>query len=65
MGDNDIRMKYCKETEDGPRPYLFYLEDDITVALGRDRPPRCSCGANEAGRACKVSLRMTANCRIN
>jgi hypothetical protein len=61
MGDNDIRIKYCREIEGGPRPYLFYLEDDITVALGRDRPPRCSCGANEGGRACKVSSRTTAD----
>jgi len=56
MDDNDISMKFCKEIEDGTKRYLFHLEDDITVALREDRPPKCSCGANEGGKACKVSL---------
>jgi hypothetical protein len=55
MDDNDISMKFCKEIEDGPKRYLFHLEDDITVALREDRPPKCSCGANEGGKACKVN----------
>jgi hypothetical protein len=61
MGDNDISMKFCKEIEDGPKRYLLHLEDDITVALREDRPPRCSCGANDGGRACKVSLGIGPN----
>ncbi|KAF2683418.1 hypothetical protein K458DRAFT_404961 [Lentithecium fluviatile CBS 122367] len=53
MDDNDISMKLCKEIEDGPKRYLFHLEDDITVALREDHAPKCSCGANEGGKACK------------
>lgn len=55
MGDNDISMKLCKEIEDEPKRYVFHLEDDITVAMHSGRAPKCSCGANESGKACKVS----------
>jgi hypothetical protein len=58
----DIRMKYCAVSEDedspdgSPKKY-FYLDDDITVAIGGTlQSPRCSCGANETGIACKVCL---------
>ncbi|PVH95733.1 hypothetical protein DM02DRAFT_141200 [Periconia macrospinosa] len=53
MGDNDITMKFCKEIEDGPKQYVFHLEDDITVAMHESGAPKCSCGANEPGKACK------------
>ncbi|KAF2644194.1 hypothetical protein P280DRAFT_392675 [Massarina eburnea CBS 473.64] len=53
LGDNEISMKFCKEIEDEPKRYLFHLEDDITVAMHGGRAPKCSCGANEAGKACK------------
>jgi hypothetical protein len=56
MGDNDISMKFCKEIVDGSNRYLFHLEDDITVALRGNHAPKCSCGANDGGKACKVSL---------
>jgi hypothetical protein len=56
LGDNDISMKFCKEIEDDPTRYLFHLEDDITVALDGGKAPKCSCGANETGKACKVSI---------
>lgn len=53
-------MKYCAVSEDedspdgSPKKY-FYLDDDITVAIGGTlRRPKCSCGANEKGLACKV-----------
>ncbi|EMD90979.1 hypothetical protein COCC4DRAFT_136838 [Bipolaris maydis ATCC 48331] len=55
----DIRMKYCaisedEESPDGSPKKYFYLDDDITVAIGGElRRPRCSCGANETGIACK------------
>jgi hypothetical protein len=57
MGDNDISMKFCKEIEDGSDRYLFHLEDDITVALRKGHAPKCTCGANEGRKACKVSFR--------
>lgn len=54
-----IRLKYCAISEDeespagSPKKY-FYLDDDITVAIGGTLArPRCSCGANETGVACK------------
>ncbi|KAF1953965.1 hypothetical protein CC80DRAFT_418927 [Byssothecium circinans] len=53
MDDNEISMKFCKEIGDEPKRYVFHLEDDITVDLHGGRAPKCSCGANEAGKACK------------
>ena len=60
LEDNDIRMKYCATTVDEDNPDIktqyFYIDDDITVAMGgKLRRPRCSCGANDNGLACKVS----------
>ena len=55
MGDTDISMKLCKEIEGEPKRYLFHLEDDITVDIRGGRAPKCSCGAYEEGKACKVS----------
>ncbi|KAF1943652.1 hypothetical protein EJ02DRAFT_510797 [Clathrospora elynae] len=55
----DIRMKYCaasddEESPDGSRTKYFYLDDDITVAMGgKLRRPKCTCSANEKGFACK------------
>jgi hypothetical protein len=57
---NDIRMKYCavsddEESPDGSPTSYFYINDDITVAMGgKLRRPKCTCGANEKGLACKV-----------
>ncbi|KAF2854892.1 hypothetical protein T440DRAFT_465025 [Plenodomus tracheiphilus IPT5] len=59
LEDNDIRIKYCTVSEDdsspdGTQTKYFYIDDDITVAMGGklDRP-KCTCGANEQGLACK------------
>jgi hypothetical protein len=57
---NDIRMKYCavsddEDSPDGSPTKYFYIDDDITVAMGgKLRRPKCTCGANEKGLACKV-----------
>jgi hypothetical protein len=54
--DNDIKMKYCRLLDDESDQYLFYLDDEIQIAMGgRYLVPRCTCGANERGIACKVS----------
>jgi hypothetical protein len=59
---NDIRLKYCAVSDDeddfdgSPKKY-FHLDDDIKVTMGgRLRRPKCTCGANEKGLACKVRL---------
>lgn len=59
LQDNGIRMKYCTTNVDEDDPSIqtqyFYINDDVEVAMsGRLRRPRCSCGANENGIACKV-----------
>lgn len=55
--DNDIKMKYCRLLDDESNQYLFYLDDEIQIAMGgRYQVPRCTCGANERGIACKVSF---------
>jgi hypothetical protein len=59
LQDNGIRMKYCATTVDEEDPSIqtqyFYIDDDIEVAMGGNlHRPRCSCGANENGIACKV-----------
>lgn len=59
LQDNAIRMKYCTTNIDEEDPDIqtqyFYINDDIEVAMGGSlRGPRCSCGANENGVACKV-----------
>lgn len=60
MDDNDIKMKYCRESTDDRMKYTFYIDDDITVAMGGSYAvPKCSCGANEGGKACKVSAPST------
>lgn len=60
LEDNEIRMKYCAVSNDDDSPdgtKYFYIDDDITVAMGgKLRRPKCTCGANEKGVACKVSL---------
>lgn len=58
LGENEIRVKYCA-TSDGEdnsdSTKYFYIDDDITVAMGGGlRRPKCTCGANEKGFACKV-----------
>lgn len=57
MKDNDINMKYCRTSPDERVKYTFYIEDDITIAMGGNYTvPKCSCGANEGGKACKVCV---------
>ncbi|KAH7355840.1 hypothetical protein BKA66DRAFT_429390 [Pyrenochaeta sp. MPI-SDFR-AT-0127] len=57
LEDNEIRMKYCAVSNDDDSPdgtKYFYIDDDITVAMGgKLRRPKCTCGANEKGVACK------------
>ncbi|KAF1838699.1 hypothetical protein BDW02DRAFT_367959 [Decorospora gaudefroyi] len=56
---NDIRMKYCaisdeEDSPDGSPTKYFYIGDDITVAIGgKLKRPKCTCGANDKGIACK------------
>ncbi|KAF1996081.1 hypothetical protein P154DRAFT_324556 [Amniculicola lignicola CBS 123094] len=53
-GDNAIKMKYCRSSGRDQNEYMFYINDDITVAMGgRYTIPKCSCGANEGENACK------------
>lgn len=55
----EIKMKYCAlaTDEDVTGAKYFYVNDDISIAIGGDlRTPRCTCGANENGIACKVAL---------
>jgi hypothetical protein len=57
LEDNDIKMKYCalSRNEDVNGTNHFYIDDDITVVVGGNlREPKCTCGANEKGLACKV-----------
>jgi hypothetical protein len=56
MEENEIKMKYCAvSTESNIDGVRFYIDDDITVAIGTNsRTPKCNCGANEKGMACKV-----------
>jgi len=61
LQDSGIRMKYCTTYVDDEDPEIrtqhFFINDDVQVAMGgRLRRPRCSCGANENGIACKVGL---------
>ncbi|KAF2630720.1 hypothetical protein BU25DRAFT_334942 [Macroventuria anomochaeta] len=58
LQDSGIRMKYCTTNVDDEDPSIqtqyFYINDDVEVAMGgKLRRPRCSCGANENGVACK------------
>lgn len=56
--DNDIKMKYCRLLDEESNQYLFYLDDEIQIAMGgRYDVPKCTCGANERGIACKVSVK--------
>lgn len=57
LEDGEIKMKYCTfssdQSVDGVK--RFIIDDDITVTLGGSFvQPKCSCGANEKGIACKV-----------
>lgn len=59
LQDSGLRMKYCTTNIDDEDPsrqtQYFYINDDVEVAIGGHlRRPRCSCGANENGVACKV-----------
>jgi hypothetical protein len=57
LEENEIKMKYCAvpNNQDGKGVKHFYIEDDITVTIGgKLLRPRCTCGANEKGLACKV-----------
>jgi hypothetical protein len=57
LEDNEIKMKYCalSTDQDVNGTKHFYIDDDITVAIGgKLRKPKCTCGANEKGVACKV-----------
>lgn len=61
LQDSGLRLKYCTTNVDDDDPSIqtqyFYINDDVEVAMGgKLRRPRCSCGANENGVACKVSL---------
>lgn len=61
LQDSGIRMKYCTTYVDNEDPEIqtqhFFINDNVQVAMGgRLRRPQCSCGANENGVACKVSL---------
>ncbi|RMZ74009.1 Zinc finger SWIM-type [Pyrenophora seminiperda CCB06] len=59
LENKEIRVKYCAVADDEDnlgesRKKYFYLDDDITVAIGGDLGrPQCTCGANEAGFACR------------
>jgi hypothetical protein len=57
LQDSDIKMKYCRLLDDDEsNQYLFYLDDEIQVAMGGEyEVPKCTCGANEGGIACKVN----------
>jgi hypothetical protein len=57
LEDNEIKMKYCALSPDQDVNGIkhFFIDDDITVAIGgKLRKPKCTCGANEKGLACKV-----------
>lgn len=57
MDNNTIKMKYCKLLDSDRNQYLFYLDDEIQIAMGgKYTVPKCTCGANEEGVACKVSV---------
>ena len=63
LQDSGIRMKYCTTNVDDEDPSIqtqyFYINDDVEVAIGgKLHRPRCSCGANENGVACKVMLNI-------
>ncbi|KAF9730640.1 hypothetical protein PMIN06_008176 [Paraphaeosphaeria minitans] len=49
--DNNIRMRFCRETDDGA--YFFNLDDDITIKVEEGRVPKCSCGNVQNEKACK------------
>jgi hypothetical protein len=57
LEENEIRMKYCalSTNQDTNGVKHFYIDDDITVTIGGELDrPKCTCGANEKGLACKV-----------
>ncbi|ORY11242.1 hypothetical protein BCR34DRAFT_329797 [Clohesyomyces aquaticus] len=52
--NDDIKVKYCKTIPEDPKSYMFYIADDISLRMGeRYDAPKCSCGANVGGNACK------------
>ena len=55
--DNNIRMRFCRETEQGT--YFFNLDDDITIKVEGGRVPKCSCGNVQDEKACKVCILRT------
>ena len=59
--ENNIKMKYCRVLDEESNHYLFYLDDEIQIAMGGGYDaPRCTCGANDGGVACKVSIKITS-----
>lgn len=52
--DNNIRMRFCRETDDGA--YFFNLDDDITIKVEDGKIPKCSCGNVQHEKACKVCI---------
>jgi len=64
MGHSAIRMQFCKEVDDGTR-YQFHLDDDITVDIREGRAPKCSCGATDGEKACKVGLQALSSNRAD
>jgi hypothetical protein len=65
LEDNEIKMKYCalSTDQDVNGTKHFYIDDDITVAIGgKLRTPKCTCGANEKGLACKVWTVLVLKC---
>ncbi|KAF1920144.1 hypothetical protein BDU57DRAFT_437481 [Ampelomyces quisqualis] len=56
LEDNEMKMKYCTLSPTQPTDGIkhFHIDDDISVAIGGQMVrPKCNCGANEEGLACK------------
>ncbi|KAF2441190.1 hypothetical protein P171DRAFT_488752 [Karstenula rhodostoma CBS 690.94] len=50
--DNNIRMRFCGETDDGKK-FFFHVDDDITIKVEEEKVPKCSCGIVQDEKACK------------
>lgn len=66
LQDSGLRLKYCtsnmEEEDPDQQTQYFYINDDVEVAIGGQlRRPRCSCGANDYGVACKVCLQVVCS----
>lgn len=65
LEDKDIKMKYCALSSESDADGIkhFYIDDDITIAIGgKLQNPKCNCGANEKGVACKVEFNSATFC---